>query len=130
MVAFRTGYVSWYDPDDVERYRCDGLDPGIFPNGEVPMKFWSPDHTVALQWFARAIKAGTISRPPTSLLMAKMPALGFLEHCLRGEIVIHSQMRTCGLKKPVNENNYPGLVMEVIDFSEEEGKHMLDEAKK
>ena len=55
--AIRTGKVTWYDPEDVDGYRCDGLDPGIFPCGEVPMKFWSPAHRIALEWFARAKKA-------------------------------------------------------------------------
>ena len=126
--AISTGKVSWYDPEDVHGYRCDGLDPGIFPCGEVPMKFASPDHRIALKWFAHAVRAGIVSLPPTFLLMARMPALCFLEHCIRGDIVIHSKMSTCGLKKPVNAKNYPGLVMEFIEFTEDEAQLMLEDA--
>ena len=128
MQAITTGYVSWYDPKDDHGYRCDGLDPGIFPCGEVPMKFSSPDHRIALKWFAHAVRAGIVSLPPTFLLMARMPALCFLEHCIRGDIVIHSKMSTCALKKPVNEKNYPGLVMEFIEFTEDEAQRMLEYA--
>ena len=92
------------------------------------MKFWSPDHRIALEWFARAKKAGTVSLPPTTLLTANMPALRFLEHCLRGDIVIHSEMSTCGLKKPLNKINYPGLVVDVIEFAENDAQRMLDNA--
>ena len=126
MQAIRTGRVTWYDPEDAHGYRCDGLDPGIFPCGEVPMKFWSPDHRIALEWFARAKRAGNISLPPTTLLMASMSALSFLEHCLRGDIKIHSEMRTCGLKKPLNNINYPDVVVDVIEFAENDAQRMLD----
>ena len=54
LQAICTGRVPWYDPEDVHGYRCDGLDPEIFPGKEVPMKFWSPDHRIALEWYARA----------------------------------------------------------------------------
>ena len=126
--AIRTGKVPWYDPEDVDGYRCDGLDPGIFPCGEVPMKFWSPDHRIALEWFARAKKAGTISLPPTILLTASMSALRFLEHCLRGDIVIHSARRTCGLTKPLNHHNYPSVVLDAIEIPESDAQSMLDNA--
>ena len=128
MQAIRTGRVTWYDPEDVDGYRCDGLDPGIFPCGEVPMKFWSPDHSIALEWFARAKRAGRVSLPPTHLLMASMPALRFLEHCLRGDIVIHYETSTCGFRKPVNEINYPGLEVDMIEIADNVAQRMLDNA--
>ena len=126
--AVRTGWVPWYDPDRVGTYRCDGLDPGIFPGNEVPMKFWSRDHRIALEWYARAIRAGTISVPPIILLTVSMSASSFLEHCLRGDIVIHSSRCTCGLKKPLNHKNYPGAVVDAIEFAECEAQLMLDNA--
>ena len=128
MQAIRTGKVTWYDPEDVHGYRCDGLDPAIFPCGEVPMKFSSPDHRIALEWFARAKRAGKISLPPTTLLMASMPALSFLKHCLRGDIEIHFERRTCGLKMPLNNINYPDVVVDVIEFAENDAQRMLDNA--
>ena len=67
LQAICTGRVPWYDPEDVHGYRCDGLDPEIFPGKEVPMKFWSPDHRIALEWYARAKRAGTTSLKPGSL---------------------------------------------------------------
>ena len=126
--AICTGRVPWYDPEDVHGYRCDGLDPEIFPGKEVPMKFWSPDHRVALEWYARAKRAGSISLPPTVLVMARMSARSFLEHCLRGDIVIHSKRSTCGLKKPLKNINYPDVVVDVIEFTENDAQRMLDYA--
>ena len=128
LYAMCTGRVLWYDPEDVLGYRCDGLDPEIFPGKEVPMKFWSPDHRIALEWFARAKRAGNISLPPTTILMASMSALSFLEHCLRGDIEIHFERRTCGLKKPLNNINYPDVVVDVIEFAENDAQRMLDNA--
>ena len=79
MEAMKTGKVSWYDPQDVEGYRCDGLDPATFHarpgmKPEVPMKFWSSDHRIALECFVRARRSGRISNPPTNLLEASMPS--------------------------------------------------------
>ena len=92
------------------------------------MKPSSTDHTIAMEWFARAYRAGRILHPPTYLLMASMPALAFLDHILRGDIVIHSEMSTCGLKKPLSKINYPGLVVDVIEFAENDAQRMLDNA--
>ena len=129
MEAIQTGRVPWYDANDESGYQCDGVDPAIFPGGEVPMKPWSPDHRIALEWFARAHRARRISHPPVYLLMASMPALTFLEHILRGDIVIHSEMSTYGLKKAMNKTHYPDLVAELIKFSDKDAEQMLNEAK-
>ena len=126
--AICTGWVPWYDPDHVNSYRCDGLDPGIFSGKEVPMKFWSPDHRIALEWYARAIRAGILSAPPIILLTVSMSASRFLEHCLRGDIVIYSSRCTCGLTKPLNHKNYPDAVVEVIEIADSEAQLMLDNA--
>ena len=120
-VAVSTGEVSWYGGKDKEHYRCDGLDPKIFPSRtnmkpEVPMKPWSPDHWIALKWFTRATKAGSVSFPPTYLLVARMPALSFLQYCLCGDIVIHSERDTYGFRKPVNAFNYPDIEMEMREY--------------
>ena len=128
LEAMLTGRVPWYDPEDRHNYRCDGLDPEIFPGNEVPMKFWSSDHRIALEWFARAVRAGTISFPPIMLLMATMPALSFLEHCNCGDIVIHPARRTCGLTKPLNHTNYPSVVLDAIEIAESDAQSMLDNA--
>ena len=128
LQAICTGRVPWYDPEDVHGYRCDGLDPEIFPGKEVPMKFWSPDHRIALEWYARAKRVGTTSLPPTILLMASMSAPSFLEHCLRGDIVIHSERSTCGLKKPLKNTNYPDVELDLIEFTENDAQRMLDYA--
>ena len=90
------------------------------------MKFWSPDHRVALEWYARAKRAGSISLPPTVLVMARMSARSFLEHCLRGDIVIHPERSTCGLKKPLKNTYYPDVVVEMIAFTENDAQCMLD----
>ena len=126
-------FEIFLEREKVAAIRKGEFDPGLFPSRrntkpEVPMKFWSPDHSIALEWFARAKRAGRVSLPPTHLLMASMPALRFLEHCLRGDIVIHSEMSTCGLKKPLSKINYPGLVVDVIEFAENDAQRMLDNA--
>ena len=133
MAAIRTGKVSWYDREDVEGYRCDGLDPGMFPSRvkskpEVPMKTWSADHRIALKWFARTKRAGRISLPPTHLLTASLPAQNFLNHCLCGDIVIHHETDTYGFRKSVDQINYPGLVVELIEFPNDDAQRMLDTA--
>ena len=71
-----------------------------------------------------------MSLPPTFLLTASMPALRFLEHCLRGDIVIHSEVSTCGLKKPLNKIHYPDLVVDLVEFADNDAQLMLDEATK
>ena len=128
MEAIQLKMNPLFDANDESGYQCDGVDPAIFPGGEVPMKPWSPDHRIALEWFARAHRARRISHPPVYLLMASMPALTFLEHILRGDIVIHSEVSTCGLKKPLNKIHYPDLVVDVIEFAENEAQRMLDNA--
>ena len=130
LQAIRTGWVPWYDPKDVYGYRCDGLDPEIFPGNEVPMKFWSSDHRIALEWFARAVRAGNISFPPIFLLMATMPAHSFQEHCNCGDIVLHPARSTCGLTKPLNHHNYPSVVLDAIEIPESDAQSMLDNATK
>ena len=133
MKAVRTGKVSWYDPKDVTGYRCDGLDPKTFPNrggakAEVPFKYWSENHHVALEWFARAARAGRTAGLPSSLLTASLSIHAFLEHILRGDIVIHSETKTCGFTKPFNQNNYPGLDVELTDYSDDVAQSMLEYA--
>ena len=133
VAAIETGKVPWYDREDVESYRCDGLDPAMFParpksKPEVPMKKWSPDHRIALKWFAKAKRAGHISFPPTHLLTASLPAQNFLDHCLCGDIVIHHETDTYGFRKPVNQINYPDLMVEMIKIADDQAQRMLDTA--
>ena len=133
--AMLTGKVPWYDDrDDKKGYKCDGLDPKIFPSRrnmkpEVPLKLWSGDHRIALKWFARAKRTGVVSLPPTHLLMASMPVESFLRHIFCGDIVIHSETETCGFTKPVDLANYSGLELDLIEFSDPQAKGMLDAAE-
>ena len=126
-------FEIFLERETVAAIRMGKFDPGLFPSRpntkpEVPMKFWSPDHSIALEWFARAKKAGRVSLPPTHLLMASMPALRFLEHCLRGDIVIYYETSTCGFRKPVNQINYPGLEVDMIEIADNVAQRMLDNA--
>ena len=111
--AMETGKVNWYQGRDREDYRCEGLDPKTFPKKEVPMKYWSSDHRIAWEWYFRAGRTGNTEGLPTKLVVAKMPAVRFLAHCLEGDIVIYSDRKTCALKKAVNAENYPDLEFDV-----------------
>ena len=129
MEAIQLKMNPLFDANDESGYQCDGVDPAIFPGGEVPMKPSSPDHTIAMEWFARAHRAGRISHPPAYLLMASMPALAFLEHILRGDIVIHSERSTYGLKKAMNKTHYPDIGLQLIKIPDNAAEQMLNEAK-
>ena len=62
--------------------------------------------------------------------MASMPALSFLEHILRGDIVIHHEMNTYGFRKPLNKRHYPDLEGEVIQLPDEDAQQALIQAKR
>ena len=127
--AMQSGKVIWWDPNDESDYRCEGLDPETFPGGEVPMKAWSGDKRIALLGFALAHRRGRVTLPPAYLLMACMPALSFLWHIIRGDIVIHSEMNTYGFRKPLNNRHYPDLECELIKLPDDDAQQALIQAK-
>ena len=127
MEAIQLKMNPLFDANDESGYQCDGVDPAIFPGGEVPMKPSSPDHTIAMEWFARAYRAGRILHPPTYLLMASMPALAFLDHILRGDIVIHFERSTYGLKKAMNKTHYPDIGLQLNKIPDNVAEQILDE---
>ena len=127
--AMDTGKVPWYKGQDAQDYRCEGLDPAIFADTGVPMKFWSEDHKIALHWYFRALNREMVSFPPKKIYVASMPAVRFLEHCLKGDIVIYFERRTCAFKKPVIPVNYPELKFELFDIADDVGKAMVDPGK-
>ena len=129
MEAIQRKMNPLFDANDVPGYRCEGVEPAIFQGGEVPMKPSSPDHTIAMEWFARAYRAGRILHPPTYLLMASMPALAFLDHILRGDIVIHFERSTYGLKKAMSKTHYPDLVLQLIKIPDDAAEQFFNEAK-
>ena len=128
--AIQSGKVIWWDPNDQSDYRCEGLDPETFPGGEVPLKAWSGDKRIALHGFALAHRAGRVSLPPAYLFMASMPALSFLGHILRGDIVIHSKMNTYGFRKPLNKRHYPDLEGKLMKLPDENAEQILIQAKR
>ena len=106
LQAFSTRKVPWWDPDGKSDYRCDGIDPAVFDNRRglasvVPMKASSPDHKVALEWFARAGRAGA----PKYIIQGSLPEESALEHILKGEIQVHAEQQTFGFVKPMNKTN-------------------------
>ena len=48
---FGDGTVPWAQKSN---WKCQGVDPSIFPKGELPFKFSSADHSVAAEWYALA----------------------------------------------------------------------------
>ena len=127
MEAIQLKMNPLFDANDESDYKCDGVEPAIFQGGEVPMKPSSPNHTIAMQWFARAYRVGQISHPPTYLLMASMPALAFLDHILRGDIVIHFERSTYGLKKAMNKTHYPDIGLQLNKIPDDVAEEILDE---
>ena len=111
------GKVEWYDPADLEKYRCDGMDSSIFPGrgrnkSEVPMKQWSEHGNIALKYYAMAHRRGSVVGPPYVLIGGRLPGPECLRHMLKEEICVHADQCTIGFRKPMNTTNYPALTMD------------------
>ena len=65
MEAIQRKMNPLFDANEVPGYKCEGGEPAIFQGGEVPMKVSSRDQTIAMKWYARAYKAGRVSRAPS-----------------------------------------------------------------
>ena len=126
MEAIQRKMNPLFDANDVSGYKCDGVEPASFQGGEVPMKVSSRDQTIAMEWYARAYRAGRVSQPPSYLFIASMPALAFLDHILCGDIVIHFERKTYGFKKAMNKANYPEIGLELNKISADVAEEILD----
>ena len=128
--------VSWCAKDDKEDYRCMAPDPSTFPprratgKGDVPMKFINEnpeDHTVAAEWFVRALNARTVSGLPCYLLQASMPIEDFHQHLAQGDIMIFPEQQTVAFLKKMTRDFYPRLTLSGTDVDEQHGVAILED---
>ena len=92
-----------------------GIDNEAFTGMVVPFAPQSPGEEIALKKFARAHRAGYVEGPPAFLLTIKIPARFAVHHFLAQDIKVMDNRpeETVGFAKPVNQNNYPTMVLEV-----------------
>ena len=110
------------------------VDPDMFRSAwdigsTVPFKAWQSDHGKALDGFARAHRRGHVNGLPVFLIEAYMEESEFLARALAGDIMLNATMPgTVSFVAPFNQQNYPTLVVDVTEISEELARVMLDEA--
>ena len=111
-----------------------GVDPDMFPSAlgigsTVPFKAWQSDHNKALDGFACAHRRGHVNGLPVFLIEAYMEESEFMARALAGDIFLNATMPgTVSFVKPFTQQNYPSLVVDVIEISEEEAGVMLGAA--
>ena len=129
--AAQTGSVPWCSSPN---YRCSGLDPVTFPRilgicSTVPFKKWHPEHTMAADGFARAFRKKHVTGLPVYLIEAMMHERAFIDHVLAGDLLVNATMLgTVGFTRPVDQNHFPTLVVDVTKRSPEQAQEMLDSA--
>ena len=89
---FKEGVVTWYDPDDVKKFRCSGMGPTTFSqrnsstHGEVPFNFMSRNGLVALEGYTRAFRAGKVDEPPAYLIQVRSNEEDALNHFMNEDL--------------------------------------------
>ena len=95
----------------------------------VPFKAWKSDHSKALDGFARAYRRGHVNGLPVSLIDAYMEESEFMARALAGDIFLNATMPgTVSFVKPFTQQNYPSLVVDMIEIPEELARVMLGAA--
>ena len=95
----------------------------------VPFKAWQSDHNKALDGFARAHRRGHVNGLPVFLIEAYMEESEFLARALAGDIMLNATMPgTVSFVAPFNQQNYPTLVVDMIEIPEELARVMLGAA--
>ena len=88
--------------------------PALGIGKTVPFKAWQPDHSMALDGFARAYRRRSVNGYPVFRIEACMEESKFLASALAGDIILNATMPgTVGSIKPVNQQNFPSLVVDV-----------------
>ena len=124
LQAFTSGVPTWLDT----HWQNDGIDNRLFSGGVVPFACDSLGQEVALKKFARAHRAKHVQGPPRILLKVSIPAPAAVAHCLDGDIQIMLSGRpekTIGFAKPVNNANFPSMVVSYREFNEADGTALL-----
>ena len=117
---FKDGVVTWYDPDDVEKFRCSGMEPTTFSqrnsstHGEVPFKFISRNSLVALKGYTLAFRAGKVDEPPAYLINVLLNEEDALNHFMNEDLRVYNGSKTLAFTKSVNGANYPTLQLDGV----------------
>ena len=108
-----------------------GVVPDMFPPAmgigkTVPFKAWQPDHSMALDGFARAYRRRSVNGYPVFRIEACMEESKFLACALAGDIILNATMPgTVSFAKPFTQQNFPSLVVDLIEIPEEQAREML-----
>ena len=129
VTAFQGGPVPWLK--DTE-WTTDGVDPSIFPGGELPMKRIKHEdgvnrHSVALLAFALAHRAKHVNGPPRWLLTFKLSLEDVNKHAWEGSLKMYAYTNTLAVLKKLDTANYPGIRDQFVHpISPKVGDELLD----
>ena len=119
-------------------YEVPPLDPLIWPGGAIPFKKVLVSEAgeivkncpVAAMYYAMAVRAEHATGPPVMLLTLRITLGGQAKAILRGTMKVANDRHTLLFTKPPLAENYPGFIeTEQYNFSDEEGKALLEYGK-
>ena len=102
------GHAPDWRPDD--GWRAHGLDPSLFSQGAIPMKYPDKNHKHALEWFARAHRAKQVGGGPAFLFVLRMALAAAMRSILEGTIEVIPDRKTLQFNRVLTHENYPGLL--------------------
>ena len=102
--SFMGDEVAWSKP-----YKCDGIDPSIFPKGELPMKKILLEEkmeivvnsTVAAMYYAMAHRRSHVKGPPVAMIRVTLGYLGLSRSSLDGSLAPHVEQHGVVFTKSV-----------------------------
>ena len=91
------------------------IDNEKFKGNVAPFTYHSEGETKALKKFARAHRANFVKGPPVTLIMISIPAKAAIKHIHDGDLKMMDDRpdRTVGFAKPVNQQNFPTMKVEL-----------------
>ena len=120
--AFFNGPVEWIASD----WQCRGVDPTIFPKGEVPFKKFSEDHSIAAKYYAMAFRKGGVTGAPVILLQGSLPRdLSLLQHFEHGSIRVYGHIDTVAFTQVLHSDTFHGLHWNVYPLDGAAGQDVL-----
>ena len=114
-------------------WRAEGLDPTMFPGGEVPFKRVLMEngvnkHSIAAKWFARAHRRGNATGLPAYRVTMKMSPAAVLGAIWAEKAIPHPNREGLGLLVTVTTKNYPAMYdLDVNPIVPAHGQWLLDE---
>ena len=103
---FEDGTVPWNEPSG---WKCQGVDPSIFPKGELPFKTWSEDHSIAAKFYALAHRKEGVEGAPLFLLEGSLPEDRLLPLFKNGSVRVYERTQTVAFTKLIYPDTFPGL---------------------